>query len=177
MLTIIKEIHTASEPFGTQALCLLFLFVFSASAWGQNAATLQNETNKPAAALTSTSAAPLPLTSIYKDVKIGTDADEVRKLLGKAKIDDKDGFFYDEESELVQIRLDENTKVRLISVTYPSNSPSAPKYSDLFGGESIEAKPDGSVYRLVRYPEAGYWIAYSKTGGDRPTVTVTMQKL
>ncbi|HEX6125261.1 MAG TPA: hypothetical protein VFZ23_07790 [Pyrinomonadaceae bacterium] len=110
-------------------------------------------------------------------MKIGTSADEVRALLGKAKIDDKDGFFYEMDAEMVQIRLDENEKVRLISVTYANKSPNAPKYSDIFGEEPTRAKPDGSVYTLVRYPEAGYWVAYSKTSGDEPIITVTMQKL
>jgi hypothetical protein len=110
-------------------------------------------------------------------VRIGTSADEVRELLGKAEIDDKDGFFYKMDAEMVQIRLDENEKVRLISVTYATKSPNAPKYSDIFGEEPMNAKPDGSVYTLVRYPEAGYWVAYSKTGGAEPTTTVTMQKL
>jgi hypothetical protein len=118
-----------------------------------------------------------PVASIYREVKIGTDADEVKKLLGKPKIDDKDGFFYEMDSEIVQIRLDDNAKVRVISVTYPSNSPNTPKYVEIFGSEKMEAKPDGSVYNLVRYPDAGYWIAYSKTAGAAPTVTVTMQKL
>jgi hypothetical protein len=44
-------------------------------------------------------------------------------------------------------------------------------------GADIDTKPDGSKYRLVRYPKAGYWVSYSRTAGDTPIVTVTIQKL
>lgn len=114
----------------------------------------------------------------YKGVKIGMTADEVRDKLGKAEIDDKDGFFYDEKDEMVQIRLDADKKVWLVSVTYSNENKNTPKFADVFGAETPEtAKPDGSIYNLVRYPEAGFWVAYSRTAGEKPTVTVTMQKL
>lgn len=118
-----------------------------------------------------------PATIEYKSIKIGTTADEVRDKLGKAEIDDKDGFYYRfSDEEFVQIRLDKDDKVRLISVTYSGEN--APEFTEVFGDETnVEAKPDGSIYRLVRYPKAGYWVAYSRTGGDKPTTTVTMQKL
>lgn len=120
----------------------------------------------------------MPVLTEYKGIKIGTTDDEVRDKLGKAKIDDKDGFFYDENDEMVQIRLDADKKVRLVSVTYSHENKNAPKFADVFGGGTAEeTKPDGSIYKLVRYPEAGYWVAYSKRAGDEPTVTVTMQKL
>jgi hypothetical protein len=40
----------------------------------------------------------------------------------------------------------------------------------------IEAKPDGSMYKMTTYPQAGYWVAYSRTPGDAPLVMITMQK-
>jgi len=118
-----------------------------------------------------------PVMTEYKSVKIGTGADEVRDKLGKAEIDDEDGFYYRfSDEEFVQIRIDTNNKVHLISVTYSGEN--APKFTDVFGEETkAEAKPDGSVYRLVRYPKVGYWVAYSRTAGEKPTITVTMQKL
>lgn len=118
-----------------------------------------------------------PLMTEYKAVRIGTAADEVRDKLGDAQIDDKDGFYYRfSDEEFVQIRLDKDNKVRLISVTYSGEN--APKFTDVFGVETnVEAKPNGSIYKLVRYPKAGYWVAYSRTAGEKPTTTVTMQKL
>jgi len=118
-----------------------------------------------------------PVLTEYKAVKIGTAADEVRDKLGKAEIDDKDGFYYRfSDEEFAQIRLDKTGKVRLVAVTYADGN--APKVADIFGAEAkLEAKPDGSIYKLVRYPEAGYWVAYSRTAGEKPTVTITMQKM
>ncbi len=79
---------------------------------------------------------------------------------------------------MVQIRLDKDKKVRVISITYSDENKNAPKYADVFGADAeTAAKPDGSIYRLVHYPQAGYWVAYSRTAGENPTVTVTMQKL
>ncbi len=120
----------------------------------------------------------MPVLVGYKGIKIDTNADEVRDKLGKAKIDDKDGFFYDADDEMVQIRVDGDKKVRFVSVTYSSKNEYTPKYADVFGAEAkVLTKPDGSIYNLVRYPEAGYWVAYSRAAGEKPTVTVTMQKL
>jgi len=32
----------------------------------------------------------------------------------------------------------------------------------IFSGE-IEVKPDGSMYKMVRYPKAGCWLSYNRT--------------
>jgi hypothetical protein len=78
----------------------------------------------------------------------------------------------------VQIRVDADKKVRFIAITYLDENKNAPKFADVFGAEiPVAEKPDGSIYNLVRYPEAGYWVAYSRTAGEKPSVTVTMQKL
>jgi hypothetical protein len=44
-------------------------------------------------------------------------------------------------------------------------------------GTELQAKPDGSMYQLNRYPEAGYWVSYNRTAGDKPIITITMQKM
>ncbi len=143
----------------------------------------QTVENVPAAAVQTTdkkseTTVLMPVLIDYKGIKIGTTADEVRDKLGKAKIDDKDGFFYQEDDEMVQIRLDGDKKVRIVSITYSDKNEQTPKYADVFGAEAqVPTKPDGSIYNLVNYPEAGYWVAYSRTAGEKPTVTVTMQKL
>ena len=78
---------------------------------------------------------------------------------------------------MAQIRLNKDKKVRLISITYTNDNKNAPKFEYVFG-TSVKAEPgaDGMIYKLVRYPEAGYWVAYSRTAGEKPSVTVTMQK-
>lgn len=180
MFTLFESISSASRQlarFGSAAgITLVVTLTAAAQSTAQTTASLQEPSATPGATQSKT-AAPGPVATIYKDVKIGTAAGEVKQLLGKPKIDDDDGFFYDKGAEIVQIRLDGDKKVRLLSVTYSGDISKAPKYSDIFGSDPADAKPDGSVYRLVRYPDAGYWVSYSRTAGDRPSVTVTMQKL
>ena len=107
-------------------------------------------------------------------------ADEVRdKIDKKPKIEDKDGFYYifsDDES--MQILLDENKKVKVISIIYSGDNSEAPTYEAVFGKDvPLEQSADGRVYKLIRYPESGFWVAYSSGAGERAPVTVTIQKL
>jgi hypothetical protein len=44
-------------------------------------------------------------------------------------------------------------------------------------GADIEAKTDGSMYRMIRYTKAGFWVSYSRTSGDSPMVSITIQKI
>ena len=41
----------------------------------------------------------------------------------------------------------------------------------------MEVEPDGSIYKMVRYEGAGCYVAYSRSGGDAPLVSIVMQKL
>jgi len=177
MLDEIRE-----DNFGTAILLKAFSGLFLlcgliVPAFGQTAENTQTAATQIADKKSETTIL-MPVLIDYKGIKIGTTAEEVRDKLGKAKIDDKDGFFYDADDEMVQIRLDGDQKVRLVSITYLNKNEHTPKYADVFGAEAqAPTKPDGSIYNLVRYPEAGYWVAYSRTAGEKPTVTVTMQKL
>jgi hypothetical protein len=51
-----------------------------------------------------------------------------------------------------------------------------PTCKQVFGSEA-EAKADGSVYKMVRFPKAGYWLSYSRTSGNSPMTSVTLQKI
>src|SRR5918997_1162852 len=44
-------------------------------------------------------------------------------------------------------------------------------------GTDIEPNAAGALYKLVTYPRAGYWVAYSRTTGDEPLTVITMQKV
>ena len=154
--------------------------IFSLVFWLTTAAAFgQTTDDKTATTQTTKTTAPMPIWKDYKGIAIGATADEVRDKLGKAEIDDKDGFYYEiSDDEMAQIRLDADKKVRFVSITYTDKNKNAPKFEDVLGTDTgITAKADGSIYHLVRYPEAGFWVAYSRTAGDKPTVTVTMQKL
>ena len=114
----------------------------------------------------------------YRGIQIGWLADEVRKKLGAPadKSDEQDIFVFNEK-ELCQVIYDKATrKVTAISVDF-TNGASSPITPQQVFGSDIEAKPDGSKYRLVRYPKAGYWVSYNRTAGDTPMITITMTKI
>lgn len=159
----------------------VLVFLLSAVVFGQTAIPTPTETAKSAAAMAESTQKTVlqPVITNYKGIKIGMTADEVRdKLDTKPKVADKDGFYYvfsDDES--AQITLDKNKKVRVISATY-SGKDNVPKYKDVFGKDvPLTEKPSGRIYKLVRYPASGYWIAYNRSAGDSPRTTVTMQKM
>lgn len=120
-----------------------------------------------------------PVFTEYKGIKIGMTADEVRRQIDKKpKIEDKDGYYFVfSDDEAMQIVLDENRKVKVISIIY-SGENNAPAYEKVFGTEvPLEKNPDGRIYKLIRYPQSGFWVAYSSSAGENPTTTVTIQKL
>ena len=176
---MLKEIkvNSAAEILPKALFGLFLLIGLIVPAFGQTAENTQATTIQVAKKKTEATVL-MPVLTDYKGIKIGATAEEVRDKLGKAKIDDKDGFFYDSDDEMVQIRLDADKKVSIVSITYMDENKNTPKFADVFGAEiPLAEKPDGSIYNLVRYPEAGYWVAYSRTAGEKPSVTVTMQKL
>jgi outer membrane protein assembly factor BamE (lipoprotein component of BamABCDE complex) len=117
-----------------------------------------------------------PLYSEYKGIRIGMTASEVRKKLGEPtqKSDEQD-FYVFNEKELAQIFYDNAQKVKAISVDFMGGT-GAPGYREVIGAQ-IETKPDGSMYKIVRYPKAGYWVSYNRTAGEAATVTVTIQTI
>lgn len=133
----------------------------------------------PVASAKGATQAVMPVFTNYREIKIGTTADEVRGKLGKAKTDDENGFYYEfSDNEYAQMMIDKDKRVRMISILYSSENENAPKFEDVFGKEiAVETKPDGSIYHLVDYPKAGYWVAYSRTAGETPVITITMQKM
>lgn len=159
------------------ALFLLFCFAVAA-------AQAQTTTDAPQTASLQTKPeqvkpAPAPLLRDYKGIIIGMTEDEVKDKLGKPKLSDNTGFFYIfSDEEQAQISFDAEKKVSMIAVFYAPDNENIPKYADVFGQESVApTKDDGSIYNLVNYPQAGYWVAYSRLAGDKALVTVTMQKV
>lgn len=122
---------------------------------------------------TTTTPTVKPVFTAYRGVSVGLTTDEVRQKLGKPeeKFDEMDLFVFSEK-ERARVYYDKDKKARAISVTYIG---SAPTPVEVLGTE-IEAKADGSMHHLIRYPEAGYWVSYNRTAGENPLVMVTMQK-
>ena len=118
-----------------------------------------------------------PTFSDFKGVSIGMPADEARKKLGspRDKSPEQDFYMFG-ENEAVQVYYDKAGAVNAISIDFMNGANAIPSCKDVLGAEA-EKKADGSVYKLIRYPKAGYWVSYSRTAGDAATVTVTMQKI
>lgn len=118
-----------------------------------------------------------PVFSNFKGVSIGMTADECRHKLGdpRDKGTEQDFYVFDEK-QAVQVFYDKTGKVTAISIDFMGAGSDAPPPKTVFGSD-IEAKPDGSMYKLVRYPKAGYWVSYNRTAGDAGLITVTMQKI
>lgn len=119
-----------------------------------------------------------PVFHEYRGIQIGWLADDVRKKLGDpaAKGDEQDYYVFGEK-ERAQILYDKKTRmVTTISVDFNSDAPEVITPQQVFGGD-VESKADGSKHRLVRYPKAGFWVSYSRTAGDTPIITITLQKL
>ena len=117
-----------------------------------------------------------PVFQEYRGVKIGWVADDVRKKLGSpANKGDEQDFYVFGEKETAQVLYDKG-QVTAISVDFMNGAKEVITPQQVFGTD-FDAKPDGSKYKLVRYPKAGYWVSYSRTAGDTPIITVTIQRL
>jgi hypothetical protein len=118
-----------------------------------------------------------PLFSEYRSVKIGMTTEEVRKKLNNPndKSDEQD-FFVINDNESAQVFYDKSKKVFAISVNFLNGARELPTAKAVFGSD-IAAKPDGSIYKMVRYPKHGCWVSFSRTAGDSPLTTVTLQKI
>lgn len=121
----------------------------------------------------------LPVWQAYKGVAIGMTAPEVVEKLGAPASETAEGYFYMyTEFETAQVLFDVNKKVRTISVIYTAEFPNPPKFADVFGKTAVdESKPDGSVFKMMRYEDAGYWVSYNRMAGEQAMVIVVIQKL
>ena len=114
----------------------------------------------------------------YRGVQIGWMADDVRKKLG-APIDkgEEQDFFKLSDKETCQVLYDKATrKVTAISIDFTNGASTVITPEQVFGAD-FDTKPDGSKYKLVRYPKAGYWVSYYRGAGTTPNITITMQKI
>lgn len=156
------------------SLLILAMILMASSASAQTAVPSASSTPEEA---TPSATAPEPVFKDYKGVGIGMRSAEVAEKLGKPKVKDEQGeLFVISESELVQVVYDKDAKVSEISITYSGKNATAPTTLAVLG-EEVAAATDGRIYKLVRYSDAGYWVAYSRTAGDAPVVSVTIKKL
>jgi len=118
-----------------------------------------------------------PALTQFKGLRLGMAADEARKKLGNPRDKSAEQDFYlFNDTEAVQINYDKKGSVSAIAIDFMSGSHGAPTAKDILGVEA-DARADGSVYKIIRYPKAGFWVSYSRTAGSDPTVTIIMQKI
>jgi hypothetical protein len=112
----------------------------------------------------------------FKGVCIGMSAQDARQKLG-TPTEKSDAFDYYNlsEKQTIQVYYDAG-KVSAIAVMFTNPGADAISPKSIFGVD-IDAKPDGSMYKMVRYQKAGYFVAYSRTAGDSPLISVTIQKI
>ncbi len=118
-----------------------------------------------------------PLFMEYRTVRIGMTAEEVRKKLNNPsdKSDEQDFFIFSED-ENAQVFYDKSKKVFAISVNFLNGARDIPTPKSVFGSD-VSTNADGSMHKMVRYPKAGCWVSFSKTAGESPLTTITLQKI
>jgi hypothetical protein len=118
-----------------------------------------------------------PVFREYRGVQLGMTTEDARKKLGspKEKGDDQDFYLFGEK-ESAQIVYDKEHKVSTLSIDFLAGASDIPTARAVLGSE-LEAKADGSMHRMIRYPKAGYWVSYSRTTGDAPMISITIQKI
>ena len=171
--------------------CLLILILATLFLLSSLSATAQKLTNSQRthdeiassgerAAMKQPSETAIRTAPVYQDfmgITLGMDDDEVRAKLRHLKDKgERQDFFVFSESQSAQIVYDDQRKVIVISADYVGKDGNAPSPESVLG-EALQAKQDGSMYQMRRYPEAGYWVAYNRTAGDDAIVTVTMQRM
>jgi hypothetical protein len=117
-----------------------------------------------------------PLYSEYKGIRLGMTATEVRAKLGEPALKDNDQDYYViSDNERAQIAYDSMHKVVTISIDYMGGL-GAPNYKTIVGTE-LETTTNGSLYKIVRYDQLGFWVSYNRTPGPVIVITVTIQKI
>ena len=166
---------TLVRSFLLPALVLILAASIANAQTGSSPASQEEvaKVTNPSANITAT--ANVPVFTDYRGVRIGMTTEEVRTKLDRLKKGDGQDFLFFSEQESAQIYYDTTGKVIAISIDYFDNS-DAPSPDAVLGVE-LQPKPNGSMYQLNRYPEAGYWVSYNRTAGDKPIVTITMQKM
>jgi len=118
-----------------------------------------------------------PPYSAYKGVSIGMKMDEARAKLGtpKDKSDDQDSYVFS-DNESAQVYYDAAKTVTAVMISYSGKIDAAPTPKVIFG-EDVAPKEDGGIFKMNRYPKAGFWISYNKTAGADPMIIIAMQKM
>ena len=113
----------------------------------------------------------------YRGVKIGMPAADVRTKLGKAKeeSDAQDQYMFS-ENESVQFYYDGSKNVNAMMITFQGDVSKAPTAKDVFG-DDVPPNADGMIFKMEKYPKAGFWISYTRTSRADAMVNIALQKM
>jgi hypothetical protein len=116
-----------------------------------------------------------PIFNNYRGVTIGMPVADAHQKLGTPteSAETQDFYFYS-ETESAQVFYDAAHKVRAVSVNYLGEN--APTPQQVLGVD-VAAGPDGSLSKIISYQQAGFWVAYYRSAGPAPIVTVSMQRI
>ncbi|MBK6749626.1 MAG: hypothetical protein KA956_05340 [Pyrinomonadaceae bacterium] len=115
--------------------------------------------------------------SSYKGVSIGIPIENARAILGNPKEKaDKQDFYLFSENESMQVFYEDGKTVTAIMMTFVGAIELAPTAKDVFG-EEVAASEDGSFFKMMRYPKAGFWISYSHAATADKMINIAMQKI
>jgi hypothetical protein len=153
-------------------------YIFSAHGYAQTPGGNTEQASYIKKVSPAQTAPPAPLLKEYRKITIGASAEALREQWGKPKMEFSDGFLYEmSDSETIQISIGPEKNIRAMSITFVDGK-GAPSFADVFGEAEVpEKRENGSIYKLVRYPAAGYWVAYYAGPPGNADVTLTMQKL
>lgn len=113
----------------------------------------------------------------YRSVSIGMTRDETRDKLGKTKDEfPEEDSFEISDNENVRVFYNGDKKVKAMVITFSGKLDGVPA-ADAVLGEKVEQNADGGMFKMVRFPDKGFWISYLKTTGDQPTVIITLQEM
>ncbi len=129
------------------------------------------------AAISAAAQTERPPFSSYKGVSIGIPIENARAILGNPKeIAEKQDFYLFSENESMQVFYEDGKTVTAIMVTFVGTLDLAPTAKDVFG-EEVAANEDGSFFKMMRYPKAGFWISYSHAASADKMINIAMQKI
>lgn len=177
------QTNRRNTRFWLPSLMLAFFLVSIGSAQTETPAGAgETKDEKPEVQETApvqTAAVPAPAITSLGGVSLGMSADEARAKLGKADASDKAGMLFTPSgTQSVQIGLDDTGTVRTIAYIYSDGDSAAPSFEDVFGPNVPKPEPGAQLYKMVTYPDAGFWLSYSRSEvGGKPMTVITMRRL
>jgi hypothetical protein len=175
-----RMIHNNNYSFSprlTRISLFFTLFALFGVCLGTNANAQAKAAPKARSALSEPATTQQPPFSAYKGVRIGMSIEEARGKLGQPTREfENQDLYVVSDTETSQLFYDATHRVEAISIDYLGDRTGAPDYKAIVGG-NIQINPDGSMHKMVRFEQLGFWVSFSRTAGDLGIITVTIKKI